>query len=167
MMGWIRLALFSLVAAAFATAVGTMLGAMLSLFVVAVANGLNVFEALIGLLVLAPFTLMFSMGFVWDLLQLVAPVAAALGGSLWALGRSRPRLRSRWTWCAAGALFGALLYAAMKLGFVPGATEYLEFIYPAQAALTAVSGVGAALAFRAAMRLLTEFFAPGEADEQG
>ena len=164
----LNFALRSLVAGAFATAVGTMFVAWLGPSIGTVLTGGNPIHAILMAVVMGPVLAMFSMSVLWHLLPTLAPLAALVGGTIWSLGRSRPALRRRRVWAAAGAILAAGLYVAMKSGLILDLASMLEFIVAGHWPLAAMTlgGVAAALGFRASFRVLTEFLAPEELDEE-
>jgi|GEM_PF-6820555 len=157
-----RLALSSLAAGAFATAAGAMFAALAALVITLLVSGLGVGETIGGFVLAAPVFMIFSAGSLLYLLPAIAPAAALAGGALWASGETRPRLRQRLPWAAAGALF-ALAYRLAAGGTAPDAEAMLDFVLPderLQTAAMVIGGAGAALAFRATMRLLGELLPP-------
>ncbi|HYJ31537.1 MAG TPA: hypothetical protein VEW25_14495 [Allosphingosinicella sp.] len=131
-----------------------------------ILTGGNPLQAILLAVVMGPVFAMFSMSALWSLLPMLAPLAALVGGTIWKLGQTRPGLRRRRVWAAAGATVAAALYAAMRSGLVVDLVSMLDFIAPGHWPLAAMvlGGVAAALGFRASFRLLTEFIAPEELD---
>jgi hypothetical protein len=84
--------------------------------------------------------------------------ALAAGTSMWALGRRHSAARRPRAWAAAGACVGAIFFTLAQAEF--GIDPFDLAMSGLEAALCAaflVAGAGAALAFRAVMRLTAPF----------
>ena len=136
--------------------------------IVMILTGGNLVQALLLAVFVGPVFVMFSMSVLAYLLPMFAPVVALVGGAIWTLGRTRPLLKRRRIWAAAGATLAAALYAAMKAGLMLDLSSMLDFVASGHWPLVPIvlGGAAAALAFRASFRILTEFVAPEELDEE-
>jgi hypothetical protein len=92
--------------------------------------------------------------------------AILIGGILWSAGAEQPRLRRKSIWAAIGALTGALGYAC-AYGFdtaeLRTLTEVARLDVAGLLIVFALAGAGAALAFRAFMKLFALFLPDGPA----
>lgn len=103
---------------------------------------------------------------VWPAVKIAGVPAILLGGSLWTVGGGHRWARNRGLWAGVGAATGLACYAvAVSYGIegLPDLNEISRLSPAGLASMFAIAGAGAALVFRATMRLLLLFAPEGTA----
>jgi hypothetical protein len=163
-MGQLRAALLFLVAGAVAAAGGIVALAGLGAATIMFASGAS--DSPRSVLAVVPVAMMVSVGAMAELLPLLAPPAAAVGGVLWMRAVRDGRLRRRRAWAAAGALFGGFVLAAALTGALGAIGALLAGLGLSNGLLLAdfiLAGAAAGLMFRTTMAQLA-LFSGSEAD---